>query len=69
MPLSPDMTVMQRVQVVEDALQRTFRHRYGFDVEPDGEGLVLWVVDPQGRHGVRTGIALFDLAREMEALL
>lgn len=67
--LAPELTVMQRVQVVEDALERLFRHRYGFDIEHDAEGRILYVADPVDPESTRTGISLFSLARELEAML
>lgn len=69
MPLSPHMTVAQRIQTVEDALERLFSRRHGFDIEPDGDGLTLYVVDPNRPYEARTGVSLFALARELEAML
>lgn len=70
MPLSSEMTAMQRVLLIEEALERVLDRGPEMSVEPGGEPgtLFVWVI-ARPYAETRTGHSLHDLARELEALL
>lgn len=71
MPLSPDMTIHQRVAVIAEALARVLDRHPVISVEATGPAstdLGIYVLS-EAYSDARTCIEIDDLAREMEALL
>ena len=70
MKLKPDMSIIQRQSVLEDALAQLLNRGPEMSVEPGGEPgtLFAWVIEAP-HSNTRTGISIDDLARELEVLL
>lgn len=67
---SPDMPVMERVALIEEALAKALR-RYPLEIDTDSAGdRILAVPGPsESLSGAWVDLPLFDIAREIERLL
>ena len=71
MGLKPDMSIMERIAVIEDALAKVLDRGPEMSVEASeqsGSDMAVWVIE-KPYSDVRVGHDLYRIARELELML